>query len=100
MSLNNKIKLEEIAKIVCRDLRRNSTKAEKILWVAVRYRKFYGKKFYRQYPIFQDITGKETIFITDFFSFEEKLIVEVDGKCHKYKLKEDKERTKILNNLG
>lgn len=100
MSLNNKKKLVEVAKVVCRDLRKNSTKAERIFWEQVRNRRFCGKKFYRQYPIFHDITGKETFLIADFFCFEEKLIVELDGKYHQYRLKEDEERTKILNHLG
>jgi very-short-patch-repair endonuclease len=100
MSLNNKKKLVEVAKVVCRDLRKNSTKAERIFWEQVRNKRFCGKKFYRQYPIFHDITRKETFFIADFFCFEEKLIVELDGKYHQYRLKEDEERTKILNHLG
>ena len=36
LSLNHKKELSEIAKIICRDLRRNSTKAEKIFWERVR----------------------------------------------------------------
>ena len=100
MSLNNKTKLVEIAKVICRELRNNSTKAEKKFWDMVRNKKLNGKKFYRQYPFFHDITGKETFFIADFFCYEEKLIIELDGKYHKYRLKEDKERIKILNHLG
>ena len=100
MSLNNKTKLVEIAKVICRELRNNSTKAEKKFWDMVRNKKLNCKKFYRQYPFFHDITGKETFFIADFFCYEEKLIIELDGKYHKYRLKEDKERIKILNHLG
>lgn len=100
MSLNNKTKLFEVAKVVCRELRKNSTKAERIFWEVIRNKKFYGKKFYRQYPIFHDITGKETFFVVDFFCFDEKLIIELDGKYHQYRLQEDKERTKILDRLG
>ena len=100
MSLNNKTKLFEVAKVVCRELRKNSTKAERIFWEVIRNKKFYRKKFYRQYPIFHDITGKETFFVTDFFCFDEKLIIELDGKYHRYRLQEDKERTKILDRLG
>ncbi|MDF1612889.1 MAG: DUF559 domain-containing protein [Stygiobacter sp.] len=100
MSLNSKDKLVEVAKVVCRELRKNSTKAERIFWEAVRSRKFYGKKFYRQYPIFHDVTGKESFFVADFFCFEEKLIVELDGKYHQYRITEDKIRTEILNSLG
>ncbi len=100
MSLNNKTKLFEVAKVVCRELRKNSTKAERIFWEVIRNKKFYRKKFYRQYPIFHDITGKETFFVADFFCFDEKLIIELDGKYHRYRLQEDKERTKILDRLG
>lgn len=100
MSLNRKSKLVEVAKIICRDLRKNSTKAERILWEGLRNKKFYGKKFYRQYPIFHDITGKETFFVADFFCFSDKMIIELDGKYQQYRLKEDEERTKILNQLG
>jgi len=100
MSLNNKKKLVEIAKVICRELRSNSTEAEKILWEAVRNKKVGGKKFYRQYPFFHDITGKETFFVADCYCHEAKLIIELDGKYHQYRLKEDKERTKILNHLG
>jgi len=100
MSLNNKKKLVDIAKVICRELRTNSTEAERILWEAVRNKKLGGKKFYRQYPFFHDVTGKETFFGTDFYCHEEKLIIELDGKYHQYRLKEDKGRTKILNQLG
>jgi very-short-patch-repair endonuclease len=100
MSLNNKTKLVEIAKVICRELRKNSTKAERKFWEKSRNKKFYGKKFYIQYPIFHDMTGKETFFVADFFCFGEKLIIELDGKYHNYRLKEDEERTKILNYLG
>jgi very-short-patch-repair endonuclease len=100
MSLENKTKLVEIANIVCRELRKNSTKAERILWQELRNKCFSGKKFYRQYPILFDITGKETFFVADFFCYEGKLIVELDGRYHQYRLKEDSERTKILNHLG
>ncbi len=100
MSLNNKKKLVEIAKVICRELRTNSTEAERILWEAVRNKKLSNRKFYRQYPLFHDFTGKETFFVADFYCHEAKLIIELDGKYHQYRLKADKERTKILNYLG
>lgn len=100
MSLNSKAKLVEIANVVCRDLRKNSTEAERLFWEKVRNKKFLRKKFYRQHPIFHDITGKETFFVADFYCFTVKLVIELDGKYHKYRLKKDVERTKILNHLG
>jgi len=99
MSLNNRRKLVEVAKVVCRELRKNSTEVERKLWEAVRAKKL-GKKFYRQFPLFHDITGRETFFVADFYCYEEKLIIEFDGKYHQYRLKEDEKRTKILNYLG
>ena len=100
MSLNKKSELAAIAKVVCRDLRNNSTETEKIFWEAVRNKRFEGKKFYRQHPFFYDLTGSETFFIADFYCYEEKLIIELDGIYHQYRLKQDEERTKILNMFG
>lgn len=100
MSLNKKWELVNIAKIVCRDLRKRQTTAEQIFWEAVRNRKFYNLKFVRQFPFFHDITGKETFFVADFFCFEKNLIIELDGVIHRYKLKDDFNRTKILKALG
>jgi very-short-patch-repair endonuclease len=100
LSLNSKKRLSVIAKIFCRELRANSTSAEKKLWDAIRGKKFHNKKFYRQYPVYYDLKGIESFFIADFFCYEEKIVIEVDGRFHQYKLKYDKDRTKILNYLG
>ena len=59
MSLNKKVELAVIAKSICRELRNNPTKAERILWEALRRKKICGKKFLRQYPFLYDITGSE-----------------------------------------
>jgi len=82
MSLIRNSKLVEIAKHLCRELRKAETHEEKILWERIRNRKFFGKKFNRQYPIFYDQLGKETFYIADFFCFECKLVIELDGKIH------------------
>jgi very-short-patch-repair endonuclease len=100
MSLNRKSQLVQVAKKVCRDLRKNQTEAEKLFWKVVRDRKFNGKKFYRQYPIFHDISGRETFFVADFYCYSEKLVIELDGNIHQYKLKEDNLRTEIIKQLG
>ena len=100
MSLNKNKELREIAKIRCRDLRRNSTKAENIFWKKVRNRKFLGRKFYRQHPIFFDLLGKESFYIADFYCHEEKLVVELDGKIHDLQMENDKLRTGIINTKG
>ena len=100
MSLNSRKKLVEVAKVVCRDLRKRSTIAEQILWKELRNRKLLNLKFYRQYPLFYDLSGKESFFVADYYCFEAKLIIELDGEIHKYKLKDDEYRTDILKSLG
>jgi very-short-patch-repair endonuclease len=100
MSINKKVELTEIAKSICRELRNNPTKAEIILWESLRRKRIFGKKFLRQFSFFHDITGRETFFVGDFYCHEEKLIIELDGKYHQYRLKEDEERTRILNHLN
>ena len=100
MSLNKNKQLRVLAKTLCRDLRKNSTNAEKIFWEIVRNRKFEGKKFNRQFPIFYDLQGKESFYIADFYCHEEKLVVELDGKIHDYQIKNDKLREGIINLLG
>ena len=60
MSLNHKKQLIEVAKLICRQLRTNSTEAEKMFWEAVRNNKFENRKFYRQHPFFYDLTGTES----------------------------------------
>lgn len=100
MSLNSRKKLVEVAKVVCRDLRKRATDSEEKLWEQLRNRQLLNKKFYRQYPVFYDLTGRESFFVADFYCYEEKLIIELDGEYHKYRLTEDIDRTLILNNLG
>ena len=97
MSLSNNPRLRQAAKQLCRDLRKKQTDAEKIFWEVVRNRKFMGLKFYRQYPIFVDLNGRETFFIADFFCFEKSLVVEIDGKIHDYQKDHDELRTEIIN---
>lgn len=100
MSLNKKRELSQIAKIICRELRKNSTEAEEILWQNLRNRKLEGRKFLRQHPLYYDLIGRESFFIADFYCHEEKLVIELDGEYHQYKLVEDKLRTNIINLLG
>ena len=100
MSISNDPRLKIIAKQLCRNLRKTQTDAEKIFWKEVRNRKFFGLKFYRQYPIFVDFDGRETFFIADFFCFEKNKVVEIDGKIHDYCKDHDQLRTEIINRKG
>ncbi len=73
------------------EMRKNPTNGEKIMWDLLR-RNTTEYHFRRQHIVDR--------FIADFICVEKKLIVEVDGDIHDYKKAEDKERTKILNQLG
>jgi very-short-patch-repair endonuclease len=57
-----------------RQLRKNSTKEERILWKRIRGRQFEGFKFRRQHPI--------ESFIVDFVCIEKGLVIELDGGHH------------------
>jgi len=100
MSISRNPKLIAIAKFICRDLRKHSTDAEKVFWEIVRNRKILNKKFYRQHLLFFDYLGKETFFIADFYCFEEKLVIEIDGGYHRRQKCHDELRTEIINTLG
>jgi very-short-patch-repair endonuclease len=100
VSLSHDNRLRQVAKELCRELRKSQTKAEKDFWQRVRNRKFLGLKFYRQYPLFFDYVGKETFFIADFFCFEKKIVIEIDGKIHDYRKDHDAMRTFIINMMG
>ena len=85
---------------LCRELRKNQTKGEEIFWDHVRNRKFWGLKFTRQYPIFFEIDGKKRFFIADFYCFEKRIIIEIDGKIHEKQIDYDELRDFLLNELG
>src|SRR3989338_10043326 len=76
-----------------RELRRNQTKQEEILWQKIRNRQL-GFKFKMQYSI-----GG---YILDFYCSEVKLVVELDGKQHSVKenFLYDQDRTEYLKILG
>ena len=65
-----KPKLTKLAK----NLRKESTDAEKRLWSRLRNRGLGGHKFRRQQPL-----GK---FIADFLCYEKMLVLELDGSQH------------------
>ena len=77
-----------------RELRRNLTPAERLLWQALRRRQFLGIKFHRQIPI-----GP---YIVDFCAFHPKIVIEIDGHSHynPENRKTDLKRDRFLKNLG
>jgi very-short-patch-repair endonuclease len=77
-----------------RELRQDSTKAEKLLWAELRNRKLNGLKFRRQHALDK--------FIVDFYCNERKLVVELDGGVHDEKINKeyDEARTAMLAGLN
>jgi very-short-patch-repair endonuclease len=100
MSLAKNPELLQVINAQTKKLRKKSTIAERILWEELRNRKFLNKKFYRQYAIIHDILGRETFFIADFYSYAERLVIELDGDIHNYRLKRDKQKEDVLKSLG
>ena len=80
-------------KIARRNLRRDMTKAEKILWERIRDRRFMGHKFRRQHPLVKR-------FIVDFYCAKEKLVIELDGAVHSGREKMDREREAYIEAHG
>jgi very-short-patch-repair endonuclease len=76
-----------------RDLRREMTPAEKILWQELRGNKL-GVHFRRQ----QVIAG----FIVDFYCHKADLVIELDGSVHEgdEQKERDAERDKVLSEMG
>ncbi len=75
-----------------RELRRQSTDAERMLWSRLRDRQLRGVKFRRQAPI--------DSYIVDFTSAERQLIIELDGGHHSDQRDSDDARTRDLESRG
>ena len=82
-SYNDNLHKEAMGKLYQygRELRKESTDAEKLLWTELRNRKLKGLKFRRQHPLDK--------FIVDFYCNEKKLVVELDGAVHDEKNNKD-----------
>ena len=81
-------------KQLARELRKNVTEAEKLLWSKIRKKQFHGLQCYRQKNI-----GN---YIVDFYCPAVKLIIELDGSQHYSQegIKKDNIRDNYLENLG
>jgi len=75
-----------------RALRRNSTKAERVLWRCLRANQLGGFKFRRQ-----QVVGP---YIADFYCAAAQLIIETDGVTHDGRADYDERRTKYLEAEG
>ncbi len=75
-----------------KELRKNQTEVEKILWSNLRSKRFEGLKFRRQEQIGE--------YIVDFVCFKRKLIIELDGSQHIDNQLEDAVRDKWFESQG
>ena len=91
----------EIIKETARKLRQNMTDTEKILWEKIRAKKLWIK-FYRQRPVLvmTENSMLDRYVISDFYSPDNKVIIEIDWSVHD--IKEvyllDLEKEKLLKN--
>jgi very-short-patch-repair endonuclease len=77
---------------IARNLRKQATKAETLLWGKLKMRQMQGFKFRRQQPI-----GS---YIVDFVIFEKKLVIELDGGQHAMEREKDEKRDAWLKEQG
>ncbi len=75
-----------------RELRKNLTDTERLLWAALRGRRFAGFKFRRQMPL-----GS---YIVDFVCLDRRLVIELDGGQHTQQADYDQRRTDWLRSQG
>ena len=77
-----------------RELRKNMTDAERLLWSKIRRKQLRGLQFYRQKTIDN--------FIVDFYCPKAGLVIEVDGGQHYTEdgLEKDRSRDQHLNAIG
>jgi len=75
-----------------KELRKNATFAERLLWKHLRASQLFGYQFMRQKPIDN--------YIVDLFCPKLDLVIEIDGITHDGKDKYDKQRESKLKELG
>ncbi|MDE0558533.1 endonuclease domain-containing protein [Algoriphagus sp. NF] len=77
-----------------KELSKQMTPAEKVLWNFLKNKSLEGFKFRRQHPIDK--------YIVDFYCHQKKLVIEVDGSIHdQLNQKEyDSGRTSVLEEFG
>ena len=76
-----------------RELRKNMTKAEVLLWLGLKNKKL-GVRFLRQFSI--------KAFVVDFYCPEIKLALEIDGATHitREEIEYDKQRQEYIESLN
>ena len=88
--IGQKVEAEKVAR--AKELRRQMTPAERVLWQHLRRNQLEGFHFRRQ----QVIDG----FIVDFYCHAAGLVLEIDGDIHQQRAEYDEERDRILAARG
>ena len=86
------MKADKAKKSFARQLRKNSTDAERLLWSHLRDGRLAECRFRRQQPI--------GAYVPDFVCFERRLIVELDGGQHAAQQSYDTQRDDWLRQQG
>ena len=92
MQTNKRLPYPADVKLKARELRSNSTKAERALWQQLRRRQLSGYRFRRQQPL-----GR---YFVDFYCHEKRLAIELDGGQHGEQADYDTKRTAWLESEG
>ena len=89
-----KIYYNPALKELARELRNNMTFAEKATWRMLNGKQFKGYDFHRQKPIGE--------FIADFYCYDLRLVIEIDGITHLDKdvIRKDKIKSQYFNSIG
>jgi very-short-patch-repair endonuclease len=91
MTTNKIISYGPNLKELARQLRKNSTLSEVLLWNNIK-KKALGYEFHRQVPLDE--------FIVDFYCHELLLAIEIDGSTHDYNFDNDNFRQTMLEKHG
>lgn len=79
-------------RLFARELRKDATEAERLLWRYLRNRQIDGFRFRRQVPL--------GAYVADFLCPQAKLVVELDGGQHGDQAEHDRVRTEWLGAQG
>ena len=92
MPRNKIIPYNPVLSDLARNLRKESTLSEILLWKEIKTKQILGYQFHRQVPIDN--------YIVDFFCHELFLAIEIDGISHALKETYDEKRQQRLESLG
>jgi very-short-patch-repair endonuclease len=84
--------LWEKLKPIAREMRKEPTQAERMLWQRLRRNQMAGLPFRQQFPIDR--------FIVDFYCPAKRLAIEIDGPIHQYSQAEDTIRKEYIESMG